>query len=187
MSYGWGLFQWFYMKGVINNNWSYLFPTILQIDGDLGFHIKRKKLKKEHFPEMLIVNWFFELAVSIKYIHEKKILHRDIKTTNIFITRDGTIKIGDFGISKVLENTFSVAKTVVGTPYYMRYIHICRHSKPFWRGEKRYFVKYNLLPSNIILFWISPEVCESRPYTYKSDIWALGCVIFELCALEVNS
>jgi NIMA (never in mitosis gene a)-related kinase 1/4/5 len=69
---------------------------------------------------MLIVNWFFELAISIKYMHEKKILHRDIKTSNIFITRDGTIKIGDFGISKVLDNTYSIAKTVVGTPYYMR-------------------------------------------------------------------
>ncbi|EAR85756.2 Serine/Threonine kinase domain protein (macronuclear) [Tetrahymena thermophila SB210] len=117
--------------------------------GDLAFHIKRKKQKKEYFPEMLIVNWFYELALSIKYIHEKKILHRDIKTSNIFITRDGTIKIGDFGISKVLENTTSVANTVVGTPYYM-----------------------------------SPEVCESKPYTYKSDIWALGCVLYELCALE---
>ncbi|KAL4463886.1 hypothetical protein ABPG74_005823 [Tetrahymena malaccensis] len=117
--------------------------------GDLAFHIKRKKQKKEYFPEMLIVNWFYELALSIKYIHEKKILHRDIKTSNIFITKDGTIKIGDFGISKVLENTTSVANTVVGTPYYM-----------------------------------SPEVCESKPYTYKSDIWALGCVLYELCALE---
>jgi len=69
---------------------------------------------------MLIVNMFYELALAIKYIHERKILHRDIKTTNIFITKDGTIKIGDFGISKVLEHTTSVAKTVVGTPYYMR-------------------------------------------------------------------
>lgn len=74
---------------------------------------------------MLIVNWFYELALAIKYIHERKILHRDIKTTNIFITKDGTIKIGDFGISKVLEHTTSVAKTVVGTPYYMRYY--CRN------------------------------------------------------------
>lgn len=89
-------------------------------DGDLGIHIKRKKQKKEFFPEMLIVNWFYELALALKYIHEHKIIHRDIKTTNIFITKDGTIKIGDFGISKVLENTTSVAKTVVGTPYYMR-------------------------------------------------------------------
>jgi NIMA (never in mitosis gene a)-related kinase len=53
------------------------------------------------------------------YIHDKKILHRDIKTQNIFLTSNGTIKLGDFGISKVLENSITSAKTVVGTPYYM--------------------------------------------------------------------
>ena len=53
------------------------------------------------------------------YVHENKILHRDIKTQNIFLTSNGTIKLGDFGISKVLENSITSVKTVVGTPYYM--------------------------------------------------------------------
>ena len=53
------------------------------------------------------------------YVHENKILHRDIKTQNIFLNSNGTVKLGDFGISKVLENSISNAKTVVGTPYYM--------------------------------------------------------------------
>lgn len=65
------------------------------------------------------------------------------------MTGNNTVKLGDFGISKVLENTGNVAMTVVGTPYYM-----------------------------------SPEVCQNQPYTFKSDVWALGCVLYELCTLK---
>ena len=53
------------------------------------------------------------------YIHAKKILHRDLKTQNIFIARGGIMVLGDFGISKVLEKTDQFATTVTGTPYYM--------------------------------------------------------------------
>lgn len=87
--------------------------------------------------------------MALKYIHANKILHRDIKSSNIFVTSNGFVKIGDFGISRVLEHTYDQANTVVGTPYYM-----------------------------------SPEVCENKPYTFKSDVWALGCVLYELCTLK---
>jgi len=51
------------------------------------------------------MNWFVQLCLSLEYIHGRKILHRDIKSSNVFLTRNNTIKLGDFGISKVLENT----------------------------------------------------------------------------------
>ena len=117
--------------------------------GDLASHIKKKKQKGEKFSETEIMNWFVQMCLSLEYVHSHKILHRDLKSQNIFLTKFNTIKLGDFGISKVLENTEAQALTVQGTPYYM-----------------------------------SPEVCQNMPYTYQSDIWALGCILYELCTFK---
>ena len=57
--------------------------------------------------------------LAIKFIHDRKILHRDIKSSNIFLTSKGTIKLGDFGISKLLDTSIDKAITIVGTPYYL--------------------------------------------------------------------
>ena len=87
--------------------------------GDLAYHIKRKQTKNEQFSEMEIFQWFVQICMALEYVHGRKVIHRDIKTQNIFLTGNKTIKVGDFGISKVLESTTQVAMTVVGTPYYM--------------------------------------------------------------------
>ena len=111
--------------------------------------LRENKAKGGRFTEDEILNWFIQIAIALEYIHGRKVIHRDIKTSNIFLTGNGTVKLGDFGISKVLENTNEAAMTVVGTPYYM-----------------------------------SPEVWENKPYTFKSDVWALGWVLYELWTLE---
>uniref|UniRef100_A0A8B9BLH9 non-specific serine/threonine protein kinase n=1 Tax=Anser brachyrhynchus TaxID=132585 RepID=A0A8B9BLH9_9AVES len=74
---------------------------------------------------------------------------RDIKTLNIFLTKANLIKLGDYGLAKKLNSEYSMAETLVGTPYYM-----------------------------------SPELCQGVKYNFKSDIWAVGCVIFELLTLK---
>ena len=66
-----------------------------------------------------VLDRFTQICLSIKHVHDKKILHRDLKSQNIFLTKKGLVKLGDFGISRVLSNTKSKAKTVVGTPYYL--------------------------------------------------------------------
>jgi NIMA (never in mitosis gene a)-related kinase len=59
------------------------------------------------------------MLFGLNYLHERKVLHRDIKSQNIFIDSEGAIKLADFGISKMLEHTQNLASTVVGTPYYL--------------------------------------------------------------------
>lgn len=65
------------------------------------------------------------------------------------MTSKGIVKIGDFGIAKVLASTMQNARTVVGTPYYL-----------------------------------SPEIVQSKPYNFKSDMWSMGVILYEMCALK---
>jgi non-specific serine/threonine protein kinase/NIMA (never in mitosis gene a)-related kinase len=70
------------------------------------------------FEEKKVLDWIVQIALSIFYLHERKILHRDIKTQNIFLT-NGKVVLGDFGVSKVLDEATDLARTNIGTPYYM--------------------------------------------------------------------
>lgn len=90
-----------------------------------------------------------QIALGIHYMHQNKVLHRDIKTQNIFLLGNGRLVLGDLGISKVLDGTMAFASTQIGTPYYM-----------------------------------SPELFKNKPYNYKSDVWAAGCVLYELSTLK---
>ena len=87
--------------------------------GDLYNQIKIQQEKNEHFPEKVIIDWLIQTCQALKYIHSKHIIHRDIKPQNIFLTKKGFIKLGDFGVSKTLNNTLEKAKTFVGTAYYL--------------------------------------------------------------------
>eukprot|EP00039_Didymoeca_costata_P011039 m.151573 g.151573 ORF g.151573 m.151573 type:complete len:771 (+) comp15040_c0_seq9:89-2401(+) len=100
-------------------------------------------------PEVQALDWFVQICLALKHVHDRKILHRDLKTQNIFLTSRNMIKLGDFGISKVLKNTRELARTQIGTPYYF-----------------------------------SPELCNGKPYNNKSDIWALGVILYELLMLK---
>lgn len=102
---------------------------------------------EEYLPERYILNVFEQATSAISYMHGENILHRDLKTANVFLKR-GIVKIGDFGISKIM-NTKVHAQTILGTPYYF-----------------------------------SPEMCEGKEYDEKSDVWAMGCVLGEICCKQ---
>merc|ERR1719174_2446463 len=118
--------------------------------GDLFTRIQKAKKSMTKFPEQQILRWFTQALLALKFIHDKHILHRDLKSQNFFLMSNGKLKIGDFGIAKVLDNTAACAQTTIGTPYYL-----------------------------------SPEICQERPYSWASDMWSLGCVLYECCCLKV--
>jgi len=54
--------------------------------------------------------------LALKHIHDRKVIHRDLKSQNVFLTKGNLIKLGDFGIAKMLDSTHQLVKTMVGTP-----------------------------------------------------------------------
>ena len=88
-------------------------------NGDLNDKIREKKQKNEKFSENEILQYFYEILQGLYYLHKNRVIHRDLKTLNIFLTENNHIKIGDFGVSKKLINNNIYAYTFVGTPYYL--------------------------------------------------------------------
>ena len=119
-------------------------------DGDLNQKIEKLRQKKSPLTEKEIINYLIQICLALNHIHKKKIIHRDIKSGNIFLTKGGLVKLGDFGISKGFKNTWEKAKSKVGTPYYL-----------------------------------SPEIINSKPYDSKSDIWALGVLLYEMMTFKM--
>ena len=115
--------------------------------GDMSKKIKYNLKHGLIFRESIIWNYLIQILEGLNYLHEKNIIHRDLKSANIFLTKDGTVKIGDLNVSKIAK--VGLAYTQTGTPYYA-----------------------------------SPEIWLDKPYNYKSDIWSLGCILYELCQLK---
>ena len=83
--------------------------------GDLCQFIENKAGKL--IDEEIIWKFFIQICLGIQYLHTRKILHRDMKTANLFLSKDGKLKIGDLGVAKELKTDNT--ETVVGTPYYL--------------------------------------------------------------------
>ena len=117
-------------------------------DGDLYTKLKKMKQEKIFFEEKKIWDYAIQLIQGLKSLHDKNIMHRDLKSENIFLfKKNSQCKIGDMNVSKVLKE--KLLRTQTGTPYYA-----------------------------------SPEVWMNKPYSFKSDLWSLGCVIYEMCELK---
>ncbi|KAG8629460.1 hypothetical protein KVT40_003325 [Elsinoe batatas] len=145
-------------------------------NGDLGIMIKDLKARHAFADEELVWTVFAQLVSALYRCHygedppsadstavglvknahpiksklacDRMILHRDLKPENVFLGDGNAVKLGDFGLSKIISS-HDFASTYVGTPFYM-----------------------------------SPEICAAERYSLYSDIWSLGCVIYELCARE---
>ena len=96
-----------------------------------------------------------QMLLGLHYLHSRRVLHRDMKTANVFLTTQTQaegrliVKIGDLGVAKLLGTGKAFAETMVGTPYYL-----------------------------------SPELVQDQPYNGQSDLWALGIILYECCTLK---
>lgn len=116
--------------------------------GDLSKKIQKCKRLSIKLEENFIWSVLIQVTQGLNSLHKLGIFHRDIKSSNVFLNKDGSVKLGDLNVSKVSSDEF--LNTQVGTPYYA-----------------------------------SPEVWSNMKYSKKSDIWSLGCVVYEMMALKL--
>lgn len=99
-------------------------------------------------------NFVRQILQGLNYLHEREIIHRDIKGGNILVDNKGGIKISDFGISKKVEDNL---------------LSGARVNRPSLQGS---------------VFWMAPEVVKQTSYTLKADIWSVGCLVVEMLTGE---
>jgi len=106
------------------------------------------------FEEALVRNFVRQILQGLNYLHERDIIHRDIKGANILVDNKGGVKISDFGISKKVEDNL---------------LPTSRAHRPSLQGS---------------VFWMAPEVVKQTSYTRKADIWSVGCLVVEMLTGE---
>lgn len=124
--------------------------TVLDLatNGDLYHKLQDLKASNKSLSEEQILLLIVQLTLSIKYCHDLKIIHRDIKSQNILLDKNDNVLLADFGIASILQSTASFSRTQIGTPFYL-----------------------------------SPELVLAKPYSFASDIWAMGVVLYEMMTL----
>ncbi|XP_069787456.1 serine/threonine-protein kinase Nek2 [Narcine bancroftii] len=121
--------------------------------GDLASLISKCIRERQYVEEDFALHVLAQIALALRECHRRSesgrtVLHRDLKPANVFLDIHHNVKLGDFGLARILQHDNSFARTFVGTPYYM-----------------------------------SPEQINHMSYNEKSDIWSLGCLLYELCTL----
>ncbi|CAE8742631.1 unnamed protein product [Polarella glacialis] len=99
----------------------------------------------QRVDETPLWRWLCDTASALAYLHRRRILHRDVKPSHIFLGESGQAKLGDFGLSKAMSTKTQCAFSCVGTPFYM-----------------------------------SPEIVKGEGYSFSSDVWSLGCAIYQV-------
>ena len=117
-------------------------------DGDLHSKIFQQKNKKIYFKEKQIWSYFIQLVKGLKVLHDNNLMHRDLKTANILLMKNGICKLSDLNVAKIYNGDLLNSK--MGTPCYA-----------------------------------APEIWNHKPYTFKSDIWSLGIILYELCTFNL--
>ena len=122
--------------------------------GEMGKLFKQRHRQQKPFGEMVVKKWFGQMVEALIFVHERDIVHGDFKPTNVFMTEDLNISIGDFSIKPAEASAASTASPT-----------------------RRLFAAVTSIAAGIA--WAPPE-CKSRPPDDRADIYALGCILLQL-------
>jgi len=143
-------------------------------NGDIGGIYKASKILEKPIPEEKIYDIFIQALRGLTYIHSKNLLHRDIKPDNLFITVDGTVKIGDFGVSAALENDNDNNNNNNNNNF--NNMNELNQNKKKMIGE--------IKSSGTVVgtpLYMSPEMINYLKYDLKTDVYSMGVTFFLLC------
>ena len=117
--------------------------------GDLHSTLSDVRRQGKVLPDRQILSWLGQLCLALRHLHRQRVLHRDVKSSNIFVCADGTLKLGDFGLARAMRQQQEALHSRVGS-----------------------------------ILYVSPEICNNSPYGAASDVWSLGCVLYEMACLS---
>ena len=126
--------------------------------GDLASLLARQRKRGRRLPESIVVDWFAQIVLGVEFLHSHNTLHRDLKSQNVFLRRDHLPGVGAPGRSRVALGDFGVAREL-----------------QLDKVAARTFIGTPI--------FMSPEMFRHAPYGHKADMWALGCILYEMMAL----
>lgn len=120
--------------------------------GSIRTLMRAQPANQPGLDEQYIIPIARELALAMKCVHDIGVIHRDIKCTNVYVTEDGEIQLGDFGIVGVMDDGVAKRRTMIGTPHYM--------------------------PLEMHISGGGNQVAEA--YGTEVDVWSFGCSVYEM-------
>ncbi|CDW91817.1 protein kinase [Stylonychia lemnae] len=145
-------------------------------NGDLQTYLlKRQKEGLNSLPELVIWRFLLQICLGVNYLHGKNVLHRDLKSLNIFLCKENQLKIGDLGVAKKFQDITSPSRD--STPSFQNQQNQQQQSG-FGNSKINEIEQTTKVGTP---FYLAPEIWEGKPYTEKSDIWSLGVILYEMC------
>lgn len=156
-------------------------PNIVQI---LGVTMDPFQIVLEYFPRKDLtrikekpgfstkLRWTMHLLLALIYLHERRpesVIHRDLKPSNLLITTDGTLKVTDFGLSK-LKTDF----------YENTLLQVSEHNLAGIEQKDERMISSSCTYDIGTYWYMSPELRQKIPYDNKMDVWSLGLILYEI-------